>query len=259
MSALADVVAAVARDGWARLPERVPDELCAALRARADGLMRGEAHPPGMFFQHDAPDGQYASLALGRGWIGPSPAYRKIEKLERDPTFRRWIDPPALAPWVRALLDEPGPVRLARAVLWTKAASGGTELPWHQDDGAFWGIAPGPRLTLWTALDDAPAASGCLEVVPGSHRAGLATATGGVLPPALVAQIGATTLVPARAGEVLALHNHLWHRSGRNTTGVPRRALSVCYLGGASRCTRRRRPRAFVELFAPHDAAAVPV
>ena len=151
---------------------------------------------------------------------------------------------------MRALIDQPGPIRLARAVLWTKAGSGGTELPWHQDDGAFWGIAPGPRLTLWTALDDAPIESGCLEVVPGSHLGGLVTATGGVVPDAQAATAGSTVLVPARAGEVLALHNHLWHRSGRNTTGRPRRALSVCYLGAASRCTRKRAPRTFVELFA---------
>ena len=35
------------------------------------------------------------------------------------------------------------------------------------------------------------------------------------------------TKLPAVAGEVILVHNHLWHRSGRTATGKPRRALSV--------------------------------
>ncbi|MCM2334998.1 MAG: phytanoyl-CoA dioxygenase family protein, partial [Anaeromyxobacteraceae bacterium] len=56
-------------------------------------------------------------------------------------------------------------------------------------------------------------------------------------------------LVPARAGEALLVHNHVWHRSGRNATGAPRRALTICYMDAATRCTRRRSPRQFRRLF----------
>jgi hypothetical protein len=49
---------------------------------------------------------------------------------------------------------------------------------------------------------------------------------------------------------VLLIHNHVWHRSGRTATGKPRRALSVCYMEGATRCRRQKRaPRTFVRLF----------
>jgi ectoine hydroxylase-related dioxygenase (phytanoyl-CoA dioxygenase family) len=46
------------------------------------------------------------------------------------------------------------------------------------------------------------------------------------------------------------LHNHLWHRSLVNRTGKPRRAFSVCYMSGDTRCTRKKRaPREFFRVF----------
>src|SRR5207244_10933108 len=111
-------------------------------------------------------------------------------------------------------------IALCRAVLFTKAAEGGTELPWHQDGGSFWGLSRDPELQIWTALDDAPIDSGCLELIPHSHAAGLATPLGGVIPEDVVAgNRAARVFVPAREGEAILLHNHLWHRSGLNHTG----------------------------------------
>ena len=57
-----------------------------------------------------------------------------------------------------------------------------TDLPWHQDGGNFWGLDRDPVLQIWTALDDAPLDGGCVEVVAGTHLAGLATPLGGVVP-----------------------------------------------------------------------------
>ena len=57
-----------------------------------------------------------------------------------------------------------------------------------------------------------PRDGGCLEVVPGSHRWGLATALGGVVPPDQVAARGAEALavaLPVEAGEVVLLHNYV--------------------------------------------------
>jgi phytanoyl-CoA hydroxylase len=56
--------------------------------------------------------------------------------------------------------------------------------------------------------------------------------------------------VPTVAGEVVLLHNHVWHRSGRTQTGKPRRALSVCYMDAATQCRRKKRaPRSFVRVW----------
>jgi hypothetical protein len=244
-------LAELAEQGWATLGKILDDMAAESLRARADDLMLGRVQYDGLFFQRDSPTGRYEDLQVNRGWEGPGLDYRKIEKLERDPLFLAWIQNDLFARIAHALI---GPqVALYRAVLMTKAATGGTELAWHQDGGRFWGLDRDPTLQIWTALDDAPVEAGCVEVLPGTHRAGLVTPNGGTVPEAalLAHDAHAKALpVPAQAGEVLLLHNHTWHRSGRNTTGRTRRAISVCYMSAETRCTRRKRaPRQFLRLF----------
>jgi hypothetical protein len=253
---LPGVLAHYREHGWARLGVLADDGTLAALRQRADDIMLGRVVYEGMFFQHDAGTGRYEDLEFGRGWVGPSLAYRKIEKLERDPLFRAWLESPLLAPVVHAVV---GPeVAIYRATLFTKSADGGTELPWHQDGGSFWGLDRDPELQIWTALDDAPAESGCVEVFDGSHQAGLATPLGGSIPADVVARRGADACrqaVPARAGEVLLIHNHLWHRSGTNTTGRPRRGFTVAYMPASTQCVRKRRAkRQFTRVFVASSA-----
>ncbi len=247
--ALADLAA----HGWARLAHRAPTSVVSALAARADAIMAGATPREGLFFQHDSPTGAYRDLTFGAGWVGPSSAYRKIEGLERDAVVRGWLESPLVAAIARAAIA--GPVAVARAVLWTKAAGGGTELPWHQDGGRFWGLSGQPTLQVWLALDDAPVASGCVEVVPGTHHHGLATPEGGTIPDALTASRAAEVVaLPAVAGEVLLIHNLVWHRSGRNQTAGPRRALSACLMSASITCTRKKRaPRQFVRLALDRD------
>ena len=253
---VAAALTALHRDGWARLGVLADAATVAGLCARADALMA--ARHDGLFYQHDAASGAYQDLRFGEGWVGPSPAYRKIEGLERDPVIRAWIEAPAFAPLVRAAIGDA--VVVCRAVLWTKAAGGGTELPWHQDGGRFWGLSGQPFLTVWTALDDTPVESGCVELIPGTHLGGLATPEGGTIPAAqTAARAGEVVAVPAVAGEVVLLHNLVWHRSGRNRTPRPRRALSVCLMSAAIRCTRTRRaPRRFTPVFADPTGAGRP-
>ena len=62
--------------------------------------------------------------------------------------------------------------------------------------------------------------------------------------------------LPVAAGEALLIHNHVWHRSGRNTTGAPRRSIGISYLSAATRCTRQRRaPRQFRRVLGGEDSA----
>lgn len=251
---LAPILDALASEGWARVGQVVQPGTLAALRERADDLMQGRLVHDGLFFQHDAATGRYGDLEYGRGWQGPSLGYRKIEKLEKDPLYRAFMGNRLFERIARGSID--GGVSLYRAVLFTKPASGGTDLPWHQDGGRFWGVDRDPTLQIWTALDDAPVEAGCLEVVPRSHRAGLVTPDGGVIPADRLGAPVETVLVPVRAGEVVLLHNHVWHRSGQNVTGRPRRALTLCLMSSATRCLRKKRaPRVFYSLF-PEDAGA---
>ena len=181
--------------------------------------MLGRVADPGLFFQMDARTGQPEDAGLG--WRGPSLAYRKIERLEKDERFLAWLSNPLFERVARARI--PGGVVIYRAILFNKGRPGGGEIRWHQDGGTLWGLSQEPELQIWTALDDAPEDGGCLEVVPGSHRQGLARPMGGVLPEdALLAHgPGACRPLPVQAGEVVLLHNHLWHRSGPEPRGTP--------------------------------------
>ena len=249
----AEALAHLEEHGFARLGRVMGDAALEAFRARCDDIMLGRLTYEGLFFQRESTTGNYDDLAFNKGWQGPSLEYRKIEKLERDPLFLAWVENPLFHTIVDRVV---GPhVSLFRAVLMTKAATGGTNLPWHQDGGLFWGLDRNPTLQLWTALDDAPVEAGCVEVIPGTHRAGLVTKNGGGVPRDVVEREQADARavpLPARAGEVLLIHNHVWHRSGLNRSGHPRRALSICYMHGDTQCTRKRRaPRQFVKLFVP--------
>jgi hypothetical protein len=250
---VADVLARFERDGFALLGRVASDDALAQMRARTDDLMLGRVVYPGLFFQHDTTTGQYEDLEYGRGWEGPSLNYRKIEKVEADPIFGAWIENPVFERVARGKID--GEIVIYRAVIMAKKAHGGTVLPWHQDGGKFWGLDRDPELQIWTALDDAPEDAGCVEIVPASHRGGLATPVGGVVPANILAGSEAETKrvpLPARAGDAILIHNHAWHRSGVNRTGSPRRALSVCYMPASTRCLRKRRaPREFHRVFTP--------
>jgi phytanoyl-CoA hydroxylase len=248
-AAAVDVVAALAHyreHGWARLGRLASDDTLAGLRERTEQIMRGEVVIDGLFFQHDSGTGRYQDLEYGRGWVGPSLAYRKLEKLERDERFAAWIGNPVYAAIARAWI---GPqVSLYRSVIFNKAAHGGMPLPWHQDGGLFWGIDRDPTLQIWLALDDVPVVAGCVEVVPGSHARGLTTRQGGVIPDDVLSRAGEVPILalPARAGEALLIHNHVWHRSAANDTAHPRRALTVCLMDAATRCLRKKHaPREF--------------
>ncbi|HEU4537036.1 MAG TPA: phytanoyl-CoA dioxygenase family protein [Polyangiaceae bacterium] len=248
--AIDEALAFYATEGYAPLGRVLTDEALATLRERSDDLMLGRVAYPGLFFQRDPNTGDYDDLPYGKGYEGPSLDYRKLEKLELDPLFFAYLSNPLFGRIARRLVE--GAVAVYRATLFNKPAAGGTPLPWHQDDGRFWGIDRAPALQIWTALDDATVEAGCVEVVPGSHREGLATPLGGLVPANLVAARGDPrgVLLEARAGDAFLLHNHAWHRSGVNRSGRPRRAFTVCYLDAQTRCLRRRRaPRQFVRAF----------
>lgn len=237
--------------GYARLGRVLDERRLEALRGRADEIMLGRVTYPGLFFQHDTVTGDYRDLEFGKGYQGPTLNYRKIEKLEKDPRYWELIREPLFERIARRLIL--GPIAIYRAVLFNKGSSGGTELPWHQDGGRFWGLDRDPHLQIWTALDDAPLDGGCVELLAGSHRDGLATPLGGMIPEEIVERARArerAIAVPAAAGEAMLIHNHVWHRSGRNATGHPRRAFSICYMSAATRCLRTKRaPREFVRVF----------
>ena len=116
-----------------------------------------------------------------------------------------------------------------------KPAKQGTKLPWHQD--AWTNLDRQPLITLWTALDPATKANGCVEVIPGSHKGGLVNPehSSGFLTEEQAAELctpDKTVFLELKPGEVALLHNWLIHSSDINQTEISRRAFSVCYMDG---------------------------
>ncbi len=249
--ALASQLAHYQEHGYARLGPVLDEAALQGLRERLDDLMLGRVAHPGLYFQLDAAASNHQEAPAALGWRGPSLDYRKIERLEKDERFLAIVRHPAIERVVRARIT--GAVVLYRAIVFNKTTRGGGEVGWHQDGGRLWGLSQEPEVQVWTALDDAPLEGGCLEVLPGSHRLGLATPLGGVVPEDKLRAAGAEAkkvLLPAKAGESILLHNHLWHRSGQTRTGRRRLGLSVCYMGAETRCLRKKRaPREFFKVF----------
>ena len=240
----ADEEARFHRTGVVRLGRVVDDDELAALRARIDDIMLGRVRYDGMMMQLDSDSGRYEDMpAQTPGFKGPTLAYRKIEQLELDPIFRRYLQRPLIRSIATRLI---GPeVSIYRSMFMNKPAGKGTVLPWHQDGGGIWRLTGQPLLTLWLALDPATLANGCVRVVPCSHHLGLLSAHGHTI----TAEQEREHCQPERCedlllepGELVLLHNLVLHASDINRSGQPRRAFSVCLMDAGIRSSDADHP-----------------
>jgi len=123
-----------------------------------------------------------------------------------------------------------------------KPARTGSKTPWHQD-GEYWPISPLATCTVWIAVDETTLENGCLQVIPGSHRAQkLAThhqndADGLALNLELDDhQFNSADAVPItlQPGQV-SLHDiYLYHGSEPNLSANPRRGMTLRYMPTSS-------------------------
>ncbi|MBI3721120.1 MAG: phytanoyl-CoA dioxygenase family protein, partial [Fimbriimonas ginsengisoli] len=207
-----------------------------ALQQRIDEIMLGKAKVQydRMLMQLDSSSGKYEDAGpQSRGFKGATLDYRKIQELEFDPLFLAYMQRPLFRDICARAYGPETPIAALRAMFMNKPARKGTFLPWHQDRWTH--LDRDPQITVWTALDPATAANGCVQVIPGSHRVGLINPThpSGFLTPEQAKQWAPADKVvylELQAGEVALLHNYLLHASDVNKTDIPRRAFSVCYM-----------------------------
>lgn len=229
------------RDGYLRLGKILTDTDLAVLQERTNAIMLGIAPVPydELLMQLDSADGQYESMpAQSRGHKGATLAYRKIQDLERDPLFREFLERPLFREICAKVYGETTPVACFRAMFMNKPARQGTLLPWHQDRWSH--LDRDPLITLWTALDPATIANGCVQLIPGSHKWGVLNPEhgSGFLTEAQMTQYtdqAETVFLELEAGECALLHNWTLHRSDTNATNISRRAFSVCYMDARTR------------------------
>lgn len=113
-------------------------------------------------------------------------------------------------------------------------------VPWHQD-GTCWGLDAPRGLTAWLALTPSTPRSGCLRVVPGTHRSSLPhavrNAPSSMLPlgEEVAAEVDEASAVdcPLRPGEMSLHHVMLVHGSAQNRSGAGRRiGFAIRYVAG---------------------------
>ena len=229
--------------GYVRLGRVVLPAQIEALGRRIDEIMLGRADIDyeRIMMQLDRVAGDDSGPGpQTKGHKGATLAYRKIQDLELDPLFLAYLRHPLFADICAQVYGAEVAMACFRAMFMNKPAGKGTHLVWHQD--RWTDLDRDPLITLWTALDPATLANGCVQVVPGSHRALVnPDHPSGFLSAEQTAALLAKTQpvsLELEAGEVVLLHNWLLHSSDVNHTGTPRRAFSVCYMDAATVSSR---------------------
>jgi len=160
---------------------------------------------------------------------------RKVSALYGDDLARALIEDERVVANVQAVLGEQ--LWLFRADALMKPGGVGSEKGAHQDS-PYWPIEPMSLWSCWMPFDDADVDNGCMMVVPGSHRDGprahVRTQDDYVIP-SVDYDIDALVPVEMKRGTGLFFHSLLIHATGANTSGRPRRAVTMSYMGAAHR------------------------
>ena len=220
--------------GYLRLGQVLSPEDLAALQQRIDDIMLGHIRYEHMRFQLD-PQAREKKTGRDMTHSVSTLSYRRIDDLEQDPLFLAYMQHPLFHQVAQRYIGDH--VSVFRSMFMNKPAELGTPLVWHQDIGVGWKIDTNPTTTVWTALDAATIANGCMQIVPGSNNLGIINEKHFISQEdqAKYARDEEVIELEAEAGEAILLHNFLMHRSGINTTIAPRRAFSCTYMDAATR------------------------
>ena len=138
-----------------------------------------------------------------------------------------------------AVEDLIGPDLLCwNTLFWVKESGSESFVSWHQDL-RYWGLDASDLVTAWRALSPATQESGCMRVLPGSHKGDLLPHKDEYKADNLLTRgqeievdvdESKTVAMPLQPGEI-SLHNvRLAHASGPNRSSDRRIGLSLHYM-----------------------------
>jgi len=248
------------RDGYLILGKLLDDAEVAALQQRLDDIMLGQASVDydRMVMQREGETGQYNQHGIqDKGFKGATLNYRVVYALEYEPLFLEYIQRPIFREICEHVYGPDTAIATYRAFVMNKPAQGGSDLNWHQDRWNF--LDRDPLITIWTALDAATIENGCLQIIRGSHRAGVinpSQESGFITAEQSVQHCPENQSVPIELapGEVALLHNWLLHSSAINRSDAPRRGFSACYMDARTQDARPVEDRTHL-----YDPTAYPV
>ncbi len=252
-----DLRTAFDRDGYVVIPDfKSPDQV-AALRARAEQIVRDFDPSDGAaifttkdqaaksdayflesgttvrcFFEEaafDAAGGLRQSKDLSINKIGHA-------MHDVDPVFEEFSHDARLQTIALALgLERP---LLYQSMYIFKQPNIGGEVRWHQDAG-FFDTEPSTVTTFWFALEDADRSNGCLWVEPGGHRSPLRQRFVVRDGRAVMEDLDATPWpsdgavpVEVKAGALVVFHGRLPHYSAPNRSTKSRHAYTLHAVDG---------------------------
>ncbi len=228
--------------GYVHIGQVATDDELSELQQHMDDIMLGKAPIDynKIMMQLDRAPGTNAPGPQSAGHKGVTLLYRKIQNLELDPYFLKYLQNTTFKEVCANIYGKDVPILCFRAMFMNKPAGEGTYLVWHQD--RWTDLDRDPQITIYTALDPATIENGCVHIIPGSHSELINPSHGsGFLNQEQIDDIVAnSTPLPLelKAGEVVLLHNWMLHSSGTNQTEIPRRAFSVCYMHGDTKSHR---------------------
>jgi len=158
------------------------------------------------------------------------------------------VKPYLVFPWLDALARDPRILDAVESILgpdllcfggtfFNKGPGDGKFVSWHQD-ATYWGLAEPEVVTAWIAFTPSNELSGCMQVVPGTHRQQLThhdtfaannLLTRGQEIEAKVDESQAVDFV-LEPGEVSLHHVLIVHGSGPNRASWPRRGFALRYM-----------------------------
>ena len=165
----------------------------------------------------------------------------KIHTLLRSPYELATL--PAVLDIVEGLI---GPdILLFNTTYIVKEPQTSAHVSWHQDL-TYWGLSDDAQVTLWLALSPATRASGCMRMVPGSHRRGrvehqiTADADNVLLQGQTITGIDDSSAVycPLKPGQASFHHGWTMHASTPNQSNDRRIGLNVQYIAPHVRQTK---------------------
>jgi len=248
--------------GYLKLGKVLDDVALQALQDRIDEIMLGKSRVgyDRIMMQLDSDTGKYEDIgAQTNGLKTPTLSYRKIQGLEFDPLFLAYVQHPLFKDVCAHIYGPETRIASFRSMFMNKPANKGTFLPWHQDR---WNtLDRDPLLTVYTALDPATEANGCVQIIPKSHKFGLINPDhpSGFLTPEQAEEYCKPedrVFLELEAGEVALLHNWTLHSSDVNRSSQSRRAFSVSYMDADTVNTRKNELASTSVVFG--DGALVP-
>ena len=155
-------------NGYLKFGRVLDNDGVEAMRAGLDTIIElelneGDDSSPEFKYGHDRKGDR-----LKRGGGHPRAIHQYVNMWKREPHYEAAIHHPLIAGTVRALLDTPE-ARLWHDQIISKPPHDNGHFGFHHDF-FFWPLSPPNIVSCWLALDDATVDSGCMHVMPKSHK-----------------------------------------------------------------------------------------